>query len=400
MPASAARPNPPRPLIGWLPHSTNPVYAGARIRCLTPLRLLQARGVPVELFNPAHEARYTVLVVQGLRCRPVAGDPATGDGLLDLVARLKRNGCRIAVEDCDNHFYNPQRLPEWTAIAQRLRTLVGLADHLVASTDAMAEVFRRETGTTLPVSIIGDAVEGARDLDNAPAWRRALGWRRKVDRARYLALRAAVAADRMRGRGQLVWFGSHGSTYAEGGMRDLANIRDVLERLNARRPLSLTVISNSRARYEQVVRPFGIPTRYLDWTRSTFLDAMRLHDVAVIPVTRTPFTVCKSNNRLLLALSCGVAVCADGIGSYAEFADVCELDNWEHGIERYLTDPGCAAGHVDRARLKIRDRWTAEHIADQWQLMLESQSVLSAAHLAARAFASPAAHPIQAVQHR
>jgi hypothetical protein len=359
-------------LTGWLPHSTNPVYAGARIRCLTPLRLLRQRGVAVELFQPAREGQYNALVVQGLRCREVPGDPLTGDGLLALVERLKARGCRIVVEDCDNHFYNPRGLPEWYAVAQRLRRLVALADHLVASTEAMAEVFRRETGTALPVTLIGDGVEEDADLNFDPTWRRALSWRRKRDWARWLALRAAVARDRALGRSPVVWFGLAGASYADGGMRDLVQLAPVLERVNARCPLALTVISNGRARYEELVRPLALPTRYLDWSRATFLAALRLHDVAVIPVTPTPFTVCKSNNRLVLALHNGLAVCADRIPSYAEFGDVCALGRWEEGLEGYLREPDLRRAHVAAARDRIATRWSAEAIADQWWRLIDA----------------------------
>jgi len=359
-------------MIAWLPHATNPVFAGARIRCLTPLRILRQRGVRVELFRAEHAQTYCAIVVQGLRCRSVPGDPATGDGLLELVARLKRNGCRIAVEDCDNHFYNPQRLPEWDDTAQRLRVLVGMADHLIASTEAMADVFRRETATTLPIALIGDAVEEEADLNFDPAWRRTLSWRRKLDWARWLALRADIAVDRALGRRPLLWFGSSGASHADGGMRDLSNIAGALERTHARVPLSLTVISNSRKRYEELVDPMGIPTRYLNWSRATFLAALRLHELAVIPVTQTPFTVCKSNNRLLLALRNGLAVCADPIPSYAEFANVCRLGDWEPGLEQYLRAPQQRRQHTTQAQELIAHRWSREPIADQWQRLFET----------------------------
>lgn len=104
----------------------------------------------------------------------------------------------------------------------------------------------------------------------------------------------------------------------------------------------------------------GIPTRYLGWSRATFLAALKLHDVAVIPVARTPYTDCKSNNRLLLALQCGLAVCASRIPSYAEFADVCELDNWEAGLEAYLRSPARRQQHVARAQQMIQAHWTPE----------------------------------------
>ena len=379
-------------MIAWLPHSTNPVHAGARIRCLTPLRILRQRGVAVELYNPEHIDGYRVLVVQGLRCRPVPGDPISGDGLLQLVSKLRRQRCVIVVEDCDNHFYNPQELTEWHDIAQRLRQLIGLADHLVASTQAMADVLRRETGTALPVTLVGDGVEAQSELDMGPAWRRALSWRRKADLARLYGLRAGIAASRARGRQQLVWFGAHGSTYADGGMRDVDSIRAVLEQVNERHPLALTIISNGCERYRDQVRTMNIPTRYLNWSRSTFLAALKLHDVAVIPISRTPFTDCKSNNRLLQALNCGLAVCASRIPSYAEFADVCELDNWEAGLESYLRTPARRYLQVARAQQLIQAHWTPEAVAGQWQQLFEALTapVVQAPRLAAHAPANSA----------
>jgi len=359
-------------LIGWKPYSLNPISAGVRYRCLNPLRELQDRGYPVELFSWKSRHRYAAVVYQGLSVFETdvkTGSPAT---LLEEASRLKAAGTRIVVEDCDNHFYNPRQRAETAEGITRLRSLIALADELVVSTPALAQVMRSESREAITITVIGDAVESSIVGFSKDTLRRSIfNWKRWRFFRDFTQLSRHVRDHKVRGRTPLVWFGNHGSNYADGGMDALVTRARTLQVINQRYPLALTVISNNKNKYLDLIAPWHLPTNYLTWSRLTFLEALRLHDIAIIPIAKTPFTICKSNNRLTLALHEGLAVVADSIPSYEPFSAVCYLDNWDEGLARYLESPQKRQAHVSAARRLIAQECSLAIIADRWQHLFD-----------------------------
>lgn len=273
--------------IAWKPKSPHVRLASTRIRCLNPLSALQLCGYPVELFEPRRATQYAAVIYSKLY----------DDGSYQEGLALQKRGVRIVFDLCDNRFYNPQGLASRYQAAERLRRMMAMADHLVASTEALATVMQAELATSRPITIIGDAVETEIRWDTSPVWQR---WVQSHKLARLLR---QLQTARQHGRIPLVWFGSHGSPYADGGgMLDLLKVRALLEDMNRRYPLSLTIISNSKKKYHHAIRPWSLPTYYLPWHANTFFHALRAHTIAIIPIQHNPFTQCKSNNRLALSL--------------------------------------------------------------------------------------------------
>ena len=344
--AASARPR----LVGWRPRTLDPSVASVRIRCLSPLATLRARGYPVELFRPDRAARYGAVVFS----------KAYDHRSCEAAKRLRDAGVRVALDLCDNHFYNPGGDPALTAAGVQLRRMIRQVDELIASTDALADVLRAEAPAETPVRVVGDGVEEGAGTPGGWLGRARLAW--SVRALRAFHRRAGVAPER-----RLVWYGIQGGAQSQHGMRDLARIRPFCERLAEDGPVSLTVISNSRRTYEEHIRPWDLPTHYAAWGAHTFDALLAEHAVAVIPITSNPFTVCKSNNRVTTALRAGLAVVADSIPSYREFADAVVLDDWDGGLRRYLGDPSARARDVDRGREIIAERWSQARVAAQWE---------------------------------
>ncbi len=335
-------------LVGWRPSAGDPRIASVRIRCLNPVRELQRRHYPVEVFDPAHRGAYSAVIYS----------KAYNNAVLSEARRLRVSGTRIVLDLCDNHFYNPMALDALQAAGAQLRRMIAEADELVASTDAMAEVLGEEAGSTL-ITVIGDAVETRIDGVSTTAWRR--WWERRRLSALAARLQAAPA------RTRLVWFGSHGGPSGDHGMGDLEIVRPLLESLHREHPLSLTVISNAREKFDRLIRPWPLPTYYLEWSAETFLDALRLHTIALIPVRQNPFTRCKTNNRLATALAAGLAVVAGRIPSYEPFEGCAVLDDWSGGLRRYILDPEARRRDVAAGQGLVDREWSPAAIADQWQ---------------------------------
>jgi len=327
--------------------------ASVRIRCLNPLRELQARGYPVERFDPRRRDRYAA-VIFSKRYDDVAYAEAR---------RLRARGAHVVLDLCDNHFHNPDNLAVLRAAAAQLRRMADEADVLVASTEAMADALRAEVGPGRQVTVIGDAVETTVEGVSGPPWSRWWARRRLRDLGSRLEWDAA--------RTPLVWFGSHGGPSGDHGMGDLESVRPVIESLGGEHPVSLTVISNSAEKYDRLIRPWSVPTHYLQWNADTFLAALRLHRIAVLPIRESPFTRCKTNNRLVTALAAGVAVVATGIPSYRPFADCCALDDWLGGLRRYILDAEKRRRDVTAGQRLVERDWVVPVIADQWQRLFD-----------------------------
>jgi hypothetical protein len=344
-------------LIGWKPKSLDPMVASARIRCMNPLSELQRRGFPVELFRPDHASSYHAVVYSKLY------DAAS----YAEAQRLRSEGIRVVVDLCDNHFYNPGGNAELARAGSELRRMLRVADHLVASTAELAAVMAAEAGGNPPVTVIGDAVEETIPAVKQPSL---LRW---VHRARLRRLLGRLQRGREMGaEASLVWFGIHGGPHHEHGMADLQRIQPVVEAMHRQHKLQLTVISNSRRKFASLIAPWSVPTHYLEWSPVTFLDALRAHDVAVIPVTQNPFTICKSNNRVVTALSAGLAVVADSIPSYREFAEISRLDDWNQGLLEYVKDRDLRRRHAAEGRRYVLQRYSLSRTADEWERLFNT----------------------------
>jgi glycosyltransferase involved in cell wall biosynthesis len=341
------------PLVGWRPHSHDSRIASVRLRCLNLIGALRERGLPVELFDPARAERYAAVVYV----------KAYGDRDCREAEAVKRRGTRLVFDLCDNRFVATAGTDAQQERARLLRML-SLADRLVVSTKALAEVMRQELPEPRPLAVIGDHVETEIHAASGPVWYR--WWARQ----RLRRLLRALARERREGSVPLVWFGHHGGPYAPGGMEDLRRIRDLLHQLARDHRLSLTVISNSTAAYRRWLGDWTISTRYLAWTPETFLPALAAHAIAVIPVSLNAFTACKSSNRVARALHSGLAVVADAVPSYEPYRTACELDNWQVGLRRYLADPEARRRDVERGRAIVDREATLERVAARWHDLL------------------------------
>lgn len=348
-------------MIGWKPTSGKRGQASVRLRCLYPLRELRRQGYPIELFDPRRMASYR-LVLYSKRYDEASCREARA---------LQAAGARIVFDLCDNRFHNPRGLESQRAGAKRLREMVSTSDGVTVSSAPLADVIEREVGAVPPLTVIEDPLETSAGLrEFCPS-----GWcdRWRARRRLGSLLRRLSSAS----RSAVVWFGNHGVPYGSGGMEDLSGIKRILEDVDRRRPIQLTVVSNSREKFRTLFHPssgerrWSIPVRYLEWHPETFLDALRAHVLAVLPITPTPFSVCKSSNRLALALSLGLAVVASGIPSYVPLRTACRLDDWTDGLITYLSDPVARSRDVDRGRALAERRYNVSTIAARWRAVLD-----------------------------
>lgn len=339
-----------RPRLRFWPHSSDPLVASTRIRCLQVIEGLRLAGRDAGLYVE-HEPAPQVLVL-GKRY-----DDASLNQALDL---RRRHGTRLILDLCDNHFYAKDDAPRWRARAASLRRAAQEVDLVVASTPALAEVIHQETGGDRPIQVIGDPLDTALPVGGVTLQQRWHAWRLR----RFLASRDIAPGRR------LLWFGNHGASYADGGLQDLTRIERSLHAHHRTQALSLTVLSNSEDAFRRHLGHWTLPTLYVPWSPAVFRQALAGHAIAIIPAQINPFTRCKTPNRLATAFYNGLAVAADRIPSYEEFEDWAVLDDWDEGLGCLMADAGERARRVQAARQRLLQHHDLGTICRAWDAAL------------------------------
>lgn len=137
---------------------------------------------------------------------------------------------------------------------------------------------------------------------------------------------------------EIIWFGNAGSKFSNFGMPSILEISDSLLSVHRKIPIKLVVVSNNYERYIELIKPLAIPTEYREWNMKQIFTDISKSDLCIVPNSKDDFSICKSPNRTLLALSLNVPVVATYIPSLEKFSDCIICDDWEHGIFTYLTD--------------------------------------------------------------
>ena len=295
----------------------------------------------------------------------------------DLELAREAAGARVHVllDVCDNVFAEG-----YTAhSAQNLERMAALASAIVTTGPALADVLRAQLGR--PVHVVPDPVETPGDVRYAERLlRRERVARARRERPQDLPLAAAgVLRQALRVRKpappldelpQVLWFGNAGSLQPRFGIANLADIGPELEQAAAETPFRLVVVTGDEDAYRREIEPLGLPTRFARWDRRSIFDHLAESAVVVVPNSRDEFSVCKSANRLTLALSRGVPVVATRIPSLEPLSECVLFDDFRAGVSAYLRDRELAAEHLARAEPVLEREFSAEAVAERWLSVL------------------------------
>lgn len=353
----------------WVVTNYNPRSAGLRYRCLYPMAELQRRGYAVERYDPVRKRTYECVVLNGWSVFPSVASTDSANDIVRLAQQLKDQGARIILDNCDNQFVNAPN-EKWRLAQERLRTLLCLADTLVTCSAELVDLLAKHSILPEHVEVIGDPVEEIIRVPGDTYLRSMLSPARKLSWMRHFRHALSIYEDHVKGRVPLVWFGSHGNNFAEGGMLDLLQVRELLEDIHERQPISLTIISNHKQKYLDNFSAWRIPTRYVEWDRVTFVKTLRLHKICLIPAARNAFTRGKSANRPAMALFHGLNVICDPVPSYYEFRDCISIGDWKGGLQTYLSDESLRKSHLAEGQAIVRSRYELRVIAECWRKVL------------------------------
>jgi glycosyltransferase involved in cell wall biosynthesis len=357
--------------VCWRLSTWNPDIASVRCRAAIPALHLAIRGV---------ESRFSAGPYDVLR--PTRPDAlvfvkAFGERDLQHAEEAARARIPILVDVCDNVFapgYRPQP-------GENLRRMAKLAAAVVTTGPALAEVLREELGDDVPVHIVPDPVETPGDVRDAShlLWQQRLGEalrERRTDLPLALGcvgrhellpmFRRYLPQPRVADLPQVLWFGNVGSINPRFGILNLTDIATELVAAAREVPFRLLVVTGDRAAYRRHIEPLGLDAAFSRWERQTIFRRVHESAAVIVPNSRDEFSICKSANRSVLALSQGAPVVATRIPSLDAFEEAMLFDDFRTGLLTYLTDPSLAAEHVCRAGEIIEREFAPATVAEKW----------------------------------
>lgn len=322
--------------IAWIPAEKSRKHASSRMRAYLPCEHLRGLGIACEIYNQKNVAKYGVVIFQ----------KNYTDESLRLAQYLKGKGIYVIFDICDNHFYVPNNTKKLVERAERFNKMVALSDLVSVSSKELQKCVVGK-----PTWLIDDIIEQPK-INSLKRW-----------------FYEHLIVRKKQNVCHVVWYGGAGGNNPPFGLIDLPAILPYLEKLHQEVRVQLTVISNSKRLFNKLITNTTFPVRYRRWTEKSFPYLFMAQDVCIIPVNQNPFTVCKTNNRLVTSLTLGVPVVADAIPSYQEFHQVCFLDNWMQGLLSYAKSPQKRHDDVMAGKELFEERYSNKRVLDQWQAM-------------------------------
>ena len=326
--------------------------ASARMRAYRVLQFFKQNKIKpaLEVYNEKNRANYNLVIFYKM----------FGKKNDILAQNLKKEGKKICLDLCDNYFYNPKNLESYNQHQQEFRKMAAIADVITLSSKSLRKIILENIPESRnKLTIIEDSFEDQIQInDESKKFAPLLGL------LKYKFTTAKMI--------RLIWFGNASSKNVECGMSALLKIKDLIESYGKKYPICLTVISNDKQLYRKMIATWDVKTFYFKWKAATFISILKYQDAAVIPINKNPFTICKTSNRVIQSLHCGVDVIADSIPSYEEFSNYCFLDNWENGLKAVIKSKKDKAQKIKRikaAKEIILSKYSIEIIAKKWLVL-------------------------------
>jgi glycosyltransferase involved in cell wall biosynthesis len=384
--------------IGWCIEAADYDVASVRYRCLIPAFALEQQDFDSTLLTSPREcgANYYVFV------------KTFGSEHVKLAERLTCSGIPFALDLCDNIFSDGYRSKLKFSSAEGFCAMASMASEVVVPTEALARAVKESVPDCPEPTIIPDAAiswadhaqlskhyaaelaekselqlnprrDILRRLFVRPTrmWRRLAYYHRHPNAAigeirRILAPNGDAAGDNLvrsdaKRRRKAIWFGKHGTSHSDAGMKALLAAVPYLEAINRKTPVELVIVSNNRAKFDAHFRQLSIKTVYRKWSNDVVFHEMLDADAFLMPNATDPFSACKSANRALLALACGVPVVGTRLESLEPLREAVVLDDWKGGLERYFFDEDARRRDLRRAVEIIEREFSPRAIAGRWR---------------------------------
>jgi hypothetical protein len=317
--------------------------ASARYRALLPAEHLGGHGIAARVFSTDEQ------FWQHAGYSQVPADVVVFSKSFDrrnerLAEALKRAGCRVCFDICDNHFEHPR-------YGAHYRYMTGIADLVTASTPAMAQIVRLACGRD--AHVVGDPVETRRG-----------------------AARFAPSATGVR----ILWFGHPVNADT------LQAVLPELAAASAAVPLQLTACTTpSPLLHDELAswsrRSSGtLQCRVVPWSVAALEGELAQCDLVIIPSLATDRKNVKSPNRLTEALWAGRMVVAFPLPSYLQYSDYALISpRIGDAVLAVLREPSGQEARIRAGQEYIAEHSTPEVIAARWSAVFRGRAADGAA---------------------
>jgi hypothetical protein len=411
-------------VILWKSSTVSPRRASFRYRVALPAIYLERLGVRSKFRSSTWFLR-----LRGIQAVVISKTFETADIAIARMAQARR--IPIVLDLCDNIFAEPYPVRARIVFEQIAR----LASLVVTTTPALARVVANQTECPSGMVSIPDPVENLKDTRALCERFRVLELTEEcrlrvlpvIFRLRRWVRRCVAAIRKHFGRGltlrlvtssrslitssvghrtvahpgsstpppaaqrhapsfgavdeptrTIVWFGNHGGDSVDFGMLDLLLAVPAIATIARKFRIKLRVISNNAEKFQHNIASLPFPTEYLEWHPIRCHEWIRESDVVIIPNQLNEFSRYKSANRALLALQNRIPVVATRTPALADLDGCVTFDDWEHGIESYLTDSQLRERHLMRAAEVIDARFAPDRVARGWLTAIERATLKAA----------------------
>lgn len=391
--------------VVWKLPSLSWNIASTRYRALLPALGLDSVGIR-SIFTAS--ARIDLL----LEARALVIVKSFSQSDVFLAEEAKRRNVPVFFDLCDNIFVPGYRGKSEITPAAVFDQLLPLCSAVIVPTAALRDVLRLRFGAEVRIVEISDCVESVAERAEAialferscdpvytfvpdrvgalarvkailrPGVRRIRAWLKTVRSGpdpRESEEPTGPPTWRTTSRPLILWFGNSGNTYTKSGLGDLRVFASALRGATRGMGAELLVLSNARAEFEALAFELDLRAHYDDWSLSTMESALQRADVVIVPNSSDEFSVCKSPNRALLAISRGVPVVATPTRALHDLCDVVWQGDALTGMRQFITDRAMAKEWVGRALPKIQRLYSVSAVGRAWQSALDSFA-LSASH--------------------
>ena len=122
----------------------------------------------------------------------------------------------------------------------------------------------------------------------------------------------------------ILWFGIGDNPYFNVGINDLSNYSNALFRINKLSScVHLTILTNERALSSRnliKISRLPVQTKLEIWSESKEIEYLKNTHLAFMPVSHQNFSIAKSSNRCLTALTYGCQILSNGFNLYNDFS--------------------------------------------------------------------------------
>ena len=226
---------------------------------------------------------------------------------LYILSLCRRLGVKVGLDLFDDYF-SDQRLSVFRKFHDWLELASNMVDFIICSTDRMKQVASQYIEPAL-IHKINDT----KDPDISFSETRCF-----IDqKSKIYSLNDSL---------NILWFGIGDNPYFNVGLTDLAHYSNALFQIKKHfASINFTILTNERAlTAKNLVRISRLPIQpKLDiWTELKEISYLEESHLAFMPVSHQKFSIAKSSNRCLTALTYGCQVLSNGFDLYSDFNEL------------------------------------------------------------------------------